>query len=38
MMKKLLIQDYMIILIIIYFNLMKLKYKIKDKVLNKIIY
>ena len=38
MMKKLLIQDYMIIQIIVYFNLMKLKYKIKDKVLNKIIY
>ena len=37
-MKNLLIQDYMIIQIIIYFNLMKLKYKMKDKDLNKIIY
>ena len=37
-MKKLLIQDYMITQIIIYFNLMKPKYKMKDKDLNKIIY
>ena len=38
MMIKLLIQDYMIILIILFLNHMKIKYKMKDKVFNKIIY